>query len=146
MLQTKAQAAIVECVEAVRRLEQGFAEFVACGPSAQAGDHVARQHRFAVMKAQARAQGQGPKAAVILGEITFQHLRARTILAVHAVERVEHRVAMGTRLGGGVDHRIEDRKVDIGNEAQCPPSGGGDAWGGERGGSREELTTFHSPV
>jgi len=132
-LQTEADRAVVGSGELVRRVHQDGAEGVALRPAAEAGDAVAGQDLLAVMEAQAFAKRQVPALAVVLDAVPVHHLRRGSVLAVHAVQRVEHHVAM---VAGGVGeggHGVERHHVLLRREAE---RGGGLRPHGGRSGER----------
>ena len=98
--------------------EQRGAEGVARAPAAQAGDHVAGEHRRAVVEAQAVAQGHGPEQAVLADAVAGDHLRLRAELLVDAIERVEDQEAVVAGDEAGGDDRVEDRRVGLGHETE----------------------------
>ena len=91
--------------------EQRLAERVALAPALQAGNHVARTHRLAVVELQPVAQRDLPGLAVILDDMALDHLRLRLVALVQPVERVEHQAAVHDRRAGRRLDRVEQRQV-----------------------------------
>ena len=132
-LQAEADRAVVGRGELVRRVHQDGAEGVALRPAAEAGDAVAGQDLLAVMEAQALAQRQVPALAVVLDAVPVHHLRRGSVLAVHAVQRVEHHVAVVAGDVGEGGHGVERHHVLLRREAE---RGGGLRPHGGRSGER----------
>ena len=109
-----------------------------------AGHHVLRADRLAVMEAQPVAQRQPPELAVILDRVARDHLRLHRIVRRLPIQRVEHEVAVVAGDGGGGPDRVDHRRVAFGDEAQ-QLRGLGEARRGERAGRGrgEEGAALH---
>jgi hypothetical protein len=99
-LQTEPQGAIVTCRQFLGRGHQRVGEGYARGKAVDAGDHVARQHRLLVVKAQPVAQCQRPGQPVLLDLMALDHLRLGRPACIDAVERVESEISVGAPRAG----------------------------------------------
>ena len=141
---------VVRCRKLVRGGHQRLAEGVLGPPAAQAGDHVARQHRGVVVEQQAVAQGQRPQLLVGIKRVAGQHLVLRDPLGIEGEQGVEHHhdVVAGDE---GAGQRVDQGEVGVGDEFQRGGGGGadngraGDASGqGRSGGAGDKLASFHA--
>ena len=110
--------------------EQRLAERVLLAPAIDAGHAVLGQHGLVVVELEAVAQGEPPQLAVLAHHVPGDHLRAGFVLAVGAVERVEHHEAMIAGDVGGGPMRVEHGEVGLRHELQqlqasraCPGRG-----------------------
>ena len=69
------------------------------------------------MPKQVFAERQVPKPAVIFHPMAFDHLRGGLEIGVHAVERVEHHVAVVSADIGSGGHGIECHEILLRHEA-----------------------------
>ena len=86
--------------------------------AADAGDDIARQHRFLVVKTQPVAQFEGPGQPVIFDLVTRHHLRLRLPLGVDTVERVKHKIGVVAGRPRTGDDRIQHCEVRYADEHQ----------------------------
>jgi hypothetical protein len=67
---------VVRRVQRVEALLERLPDRAPLHPAPQAGGAVARQHRLAVVEAQAAAEGDGADGAALLERVALGHLRA----------------------------------------------------------------------
>ncbi len=138
-VEAELHAPVVERARLGQRGGGELAEAVAPRPALEGGDGVARAHRFAVVEAQALAQGDRDVPPLRVPDVPFGHLRLRRQVRAHAVERVVHVVAVVAGDPGRGPNRVEAGEVRVRHEAQSPrrlrPRRGGKArrTGGEDG-------------
>jgi hypothetical protein len=124
--QAEPHGAVVWRRQLVGRVHQRVGEDDTWREAADAGDHVARQYRLVVVKAQTVAQFQGPGQPVLLDGMALDHLRLRLPLRVDAVKRIEHEIGGVARRPRPGDHRVEDAEIggpdeNQGFRAVCSP-------------------------
>jgi hypothetical protein len=87
-------------------------------PTADAGDDVACQHRFLVVKTQPVAQCQGPGQSILLDLMSLDHLRLGRPICIDAVERVEDEIGVIARRPEARGDRVEQAEVRRRNKHQ----------------------------
>ena len=151
LVQPKTKRAIVQSLQRVQTRFDHLAHGVARHPASEAGNHVARQNRLAVVKLQPCTKLEGPGPAVIGDLMALRHLRLRVELTVDAVQRVPNEQRGIADHVLGAPDRVEIGEVRLGDELQqlgaggCCEGRGGQSAGGRHGGGRalQKVTTVH---
>ena len=153
LVQPEAEGPIIDRLQRVEPLaDRQPHRRIAHHPAGDAGDHVARQHRRAVVERQPRAQPEGPGLEVGADRMPLDHLRLRFKPVIDPVQRVpDQQGAVAHDILRGPD-RIEVGQIGLRHKPQHlvarrarQPWHGKSARRGKRtrGGGLQKIPTLH---
>ncbi len=144
LLQSHDDGTVIARLQRIQPSLQRCAAGIALHPAVERRDTVARQHLGAVVEPLVLAQRHHPALAIVLDDVTGQHLRLRIHRGIAAEQHVvDHEADVPRRHRTG-PHRIEAGQRRLRHEQQCLR---GAADGGSRQGCRrgagQECASFH---
>src|ERR1700731_2719225 len=117
-LQLESHGAVIGRRQLVGRCHQRPREAEALSEAADAGDDIACQDRFIVMKSEAVPQFEIPDQTILLDLMTLDHLRLRHPARIEAVKRVEDKICVVARRPVEGNDRVQHGKIRRGDEDQ----------------------------
>ena len=97
LFQTELDDLVRGCRQFIGDSEQRLAKCIALRPALQARHCVTRAHRLAVVEFQSITQREFPGLAIVLDDVTLDHLWLCFVVLVQAIERVEYQAAVHDR-------------------------------------------------